>query len=97
MLRRHCARNDFAKSPQLLIRVKRLYRDKNVESRRARSLQETHNPQLFKFFLQRPSNGHHHRKLRSVRGVQIKKKVVWMIEIVEAARPRIVVNAAQSR
>ena len=93
MPRRHRARDNFSKRPQLFIHIKRLHGDKDVKSRRARSFHKTHNPQFFQFIVQRPRNRYHHGKLRPVRRIQIKKEVIGMFEIIQPAGPRIVVNA----
>src|SRR5260370_14518932 len=42
------------------------------------------------------SDGHNHREFRTIRGIQIKKEIVGMIEIVITIGTRIVINAAEA-
>src|SRR5256884_8093691 len=51
MLRRHGACDDFAKGPQLLIRVNRFHRYEDVESRCAGSFQKTSGATGFHIFI----------------------------------------------
>ena len=97
MLRRYRARNDFSKRPQLLVGVNRLHRNKNVESRRARSFQKAHDPRLFQLFMQRSRNRNYYGKFRAIGRIQVEKEVVGVLQVVQRAGPGIVVNATKPR
>src|SRR5262249_11627065 len=97
MLRCDGAGDNFAKRAQLLVCVKRLHRDEDVEACGARSFQETHNSQFFQLFMQRSRDGNDYREVRAVRRVEIEKEIVWVVEVVKATGPRIMIDATKSR
>src|SRR5215472_8028422 len=96
MLCGYRARDNFSKRPQLLIGVNRFHRYKDVKSRCAGSFQKTYDPQFFQLFMERSRNRNNHGEIRSIGRVQIEEKIVRMLEVIEPAGPRIVVDAAES-
>src|SRR6267143_3349347 len=59
--------------------------------------QEAYQPQFFQLFVKCSSDGHDHREFSTIRGIQIKKEIVGMIDIVITIGPRVVIDATQTR
>src|SRR5215469_7013058 len=95
VLRGNGPRHNLAEGPQLLVGVDGLDRDVQMHSCGAGSLQKTRQAERLQFFLERSSDGYHHREFCTIGRIEIEEKVVGVVEIIQAARPRVLVDTAE--
>src|SRR5262249_7122497 len=74
-----------------------LHRDEDVKACRAGSFQKTYDPQLFQLFMQCSRNGNDHGKICAVGRIEVKEEIIRVLKVVEAACPRVMVDATKAR
>ena len=89
-------RENFSEHAQLLEGVDAFDGQIEVKSSGARSLHEYFQSDLREFFVERASNREHAGKFSPFSRVEIEEEIVGMLLVIAAARPGIVVDAAEA-
>src|SRR5262249_11881473 len=96
MLRGDATGDDFRESAELLVGIDGLDGNEDVETGGAGSFQKTLELQSLKFVVKRLGNGNDDGEFGAIGRIEIEEEIIGMGKIADAARPGIVIDAAEA-